>query len=60
MIFKNNGEKTAAWALFWRGYWFYNKKDLEMIIVKYSNSSKAVEEAKEILRIWDREHKNSR
>lgn len=50
---QNNGEKTAAWALFCRGYWFKNRDDLLLLIEKYPNSPEAVKEAKEVLREWE-------
>lgn len=50
---QNNGEKTAAWALFWRGYWFKNKDDLRLLIEKYPDSPEAVREAKQVLEEWE-------
>lgn len=43
-----DGEKTAAWALYWRAVWFKNltpKKDLERIIKEFPESKKVVEDA---------------
>jgi len=54
VIQKNNGEKTAAWALFYRGYWFKEKKYLLLIVESYQNSPKAVEQAKIILAEWEK------
>jgi len=47
-----NGEKTAAWALFWRGYWWKEAKYLQLIIKNYPNSPEAVEQAKKVLKSW--------
>ena len=44
------GEKTAAWALYWRGLWFTGAKDLERVIKEYPESKKAVRLTKEVLK----------
>lgn len=47
-----NGEWTAAWALYYRYVWFSrpDKKDLEAILEKYSDSQEVVRNAKRLLK----------
>ncbi len=43
--------KTVAWALFYRGYWFGEKKYLEQILKEYPNGTPA-KEAGDVLKEW--------
>ncbi len=50
--------KTAAWALFYRGYWFGERKYLELVLKNYPNCLDPANEARDVLREWNRKKEN--